>query len=128
MENFQSVMALYMVLRENPQSLHVKPVEYKCGEVRDLPLDFILDVELKAKSKLDINYYNMFIRVATTGGDYSVFPEYMKLVLGETWWDNGLGVDGHYARLYFKVKNDQERRGEKEDERDSNTDLDSYTN
>jgi hypothetical protein len=127
MDVFNSVLALYMTLRENPQMLRVKPVECKCGEVKDLPLDFIIDVEQKASRKLDINHYRMFLRVAQTGGDYFVFPEYMKLDLGEVWWDNGLGVDGAYARLYFKIKNDQERPRGKEDESNIDADLDSYT-
>ena len=108
LEEYQCVMALYQVFNEGRESLRTKRAENRCDEVRAIPLDFLIDVELKAKRALPGPIYYMFLRLAAIS-NLEVLPEFAKLLLGRTFVEYGLGVDGSYRTLYFKAKNEQIR-------------------
>src|ERR1700676_1938878 len=66
------------------------------AEVQEVPLDFLWDVELKAKRSLTAPLYNMFIRLGIYE-NLNLLPEHAKLELGKVWKEWGLGVEGDYA-------------------------------
>lgn len=107
-EEFSVVSALYQVFNEGRESLRTKQAIYRCDEVEGLPLDFLFDVELKAKRVLPGPLYYMFLRLASSG-NLAVLPDAAKILLGKVWEEFGLGVEGSYRTLYFKTKNDQVR-------------------
>ena len=108
LEAFASTVALYSVLKTNSMSLRVKQVVYRADEAEALPVDFLIDVELKARRAVGQRFYDMFQR-AVYNENTEVLPEHMREALGRTFLEYGLGPDGAYARLYYKVKNDQVR-------------------
>lgn len=108
LEEFNLVTALYLVLNEGRESLRTKRAEYRNDEVQAIPLDFLLDVELKARRALSETMYQMFLRLASTDS-LEVLPEDAKLMLGMTWQEWGMGVEGSYKTLYFRTKNEQIR-------------------
>ena len=108
MESFNSVVALYSILKANSKSLRVKQVLYRADEAEALPVDFLIDVELKARRAVGQRFYDMFQR-AVYNENTEVLPERVRETLGRTFLEYGLGPDGAYARLYYKVKNDQVR-------------------
>ena len=117
LDEFATVTALYQTLNEGREHLRTKRAEYRNDEVQALPIDFLLDVEIKAKRALPSPLYAMFMRLASSC-NIEVPPEAAKLLLGLTWKEYGLGVDGSYRRLYYTVKNDQIRsflKGKNED-------------
>jgi hypothetical protein len=107
-ENFNSVVALYSVLKSNSASLRVKQVAYRADEAECLPVDYILDVEIKAKRAVGQRFYDMFLR-AVYNENLEILSETLREALGRTFVEYGLGPDGAYARLYYKIKNDQIR-------------------
>ena len=108
MEAFDCVCALYYVLRSNSSALRTKQVMYRADEVTAEPLDFVIDVELKAKRLLGESLYNMFLR-AVFSEQLGTLPEYTREALGRTFIDYGLTPEGSYRRLYYTTKNDQIR-------------------
>ena len=108
LEAFASTVALYSVLKANSMSLRVKQVVYRADEAEGLPVDFMIDVELKTKRIVGQRFYDMFQR-AVYNENTEILPERMRETLGRTFLEYGLGPDGAYARLYYKVKNDQVR-------------------
>jgi hypothetical protein len=108
LEEYNLVVALYLVLNEGRESLRTKRAEYRNDEVQALPIDFLIDVELKAKRALPEVMYHMFLRLASTDS-LEVLPEAAKLTLGMTWKEWGMGVEGSYKSLYFRTKNEQIR-------------------
>jgi len=112
-ENFNSVVALYSVLKSNSASLRVKQVAYRADEAECLPVDYILDVEIKAKRAVGQRFYDMFLR-AVYNENLEILSETLREALGRTFVEYGLGPDGAYARLYYKIKNDQIRSYMKE--------------
>lgn len=110
LETFDAAMALYATFKDNPNVLKVKRAEMRGGEIEAIPLDFIIDIETKAKRGLHDGYlYEMFLKMANSDQCYKM-TEPMKVILGRIWLDYGLGVEGTYARLYYKTKNEQIRR------------------
>ena len=107
-ENFNSVVALYSVLKSNSASLRVKQVAYRADEAECLPVDYILDVEIKAKRAVGQRFYDMFLR-AVYNENLEILSQTLREALGRTFVEYGLGPDGAYARLYYKIKNDQIR-------------------
>jgi hypothetical protein len=107
-ENFNSVVALYSVLKSNSASLRVKQVAYRADEAECLPVDYILDVEIKAKRAVGQRFYDMFLR-AVYNENLEILSETLREALGRTFVEYGLGPDGAYARLYYRIKNDQIR-------------------
>lgn len=107
-EEFNCVSALYQVFNEGRESLRTKRAEYHGTEVPALPIDFVMDVELKSSRALPGSLHFMFLRLAA-GGNLEVLPDAAKLLLGRTFKEYGLGVEGSYKSLYFKTKNEQVR-------------------
>ncbi len=108
METFNCVTALYYILKANSTALRVKQATYHAGEIQAQPVDFIIDVELKAKRLLGEPIYNVFLR-AVYNENLELLPEYTREALGRTLSEYGLGPEGTYAKLYFSVKNEQVR-------------------
>ncbi len=107
MEAFNNVVALYAVLKANT-SLRVKQAIIRADELEAQPIDFVIDVELKAKRLLGEPIYNLFLR-AVFNENLDLLPESTREALGKDWISYGLGPEGTYARLYFHVKNEQIR-------------------
>jgi hypothetical protein len=107
LETYGAVTEMYATLRGTPGALRVKRAVF-VEECEALPIDFVIDVELKVKRTVGEKYYDMYQRLAATQ-ESSLLPELMKLTLGRVFEEYGLGVDGAYQRLYYAVKNDQMR-------------------
>ena len=103
---FSNVLALYCVLKsENrPNSLH--RAELKQGEVTAEPIDFICDVEAKAKRLLTPTQYRLLLKFAANE-KYQSVPKVIKQSLGLLFLRSNLNFDGHYRVLYYRAKNNQ---------------------
>ena len=108
MESFNSVVALYSTLKANSMSLRVKQAIYRADEVAADPIDFLIDVELKTKRAVGQRFYDIFLR-AVYNENIEILSETLREALGRTFVEYGLGPDGAYARLYYRIKNDQIR-------------------
>lgn len=108
LEVFNNTVALYSILKANSMSLRVKQVIYRADEAESLPIDFIIDVELKAKRLVGQRFYDIFLR-AVYNENIEILSETLREALGRTFVEYGLGPDGAYARLYYRIKNDQIR-------------------
>ena len=108
MEVFNSVVAVYSILKSNSASLKVKQAVYRADEVEVQPIDFIIDVEIKTKRLLGNPFYQLFLR-AVYNENIEILSETLREALGRTFVEYGLGTDGAYARLYYRIKNDQIR-------------------
>ena len=108
MEAFNSVVALYSILKSNSSSLRVKQAVYRADEVTAEPIDFILDVEIKAKRAVGQRFYDMFLR-AVYNENLDLLSDTLRETLGSTFLEYGLGPDGTYRRLFYSTKNDQMR-------------------
>ena len=117
MDIFNSTVALYTALKHDTSSLRIKQAIYRADEVQAQPLDFVLDIEIKAKRLLGQTIYDLFLR-SVFNDNLELMPEYMRETLGREWISYGLGPDGTYRRLYYTVKNEQVRSFLKE--RDNN--------
>lgn len=113
LEAFNNVVALYYILKSNSTALRIKQAVYRADEVAALPLDFIIDVEIKTKRMLGESYYQLFLR-AVYNEETEILPEYMREALGRLFQEYRLGPDGPYAKLFFAVKNEQTRSFMKE--------------
>jgi hypothetical protein len=108
MENFNSVVALYTILKANSMSLRVKQVVYRADEAEALPVDFIMDVELKVKRTVGQRFYDIFLR-SVYNENTDILSETLREALGRTFTEYGLTPEGTYRRLYYNTKNDQFR-------------------
>jgi len=108
LEEYHSVAALYQVLNENRAALRVRQNMYHGEELQPLEIDFLLDVELKAKRVLPLDLLHMFSSLVANSTP-ELLPETARVLLGQTWKEYGLGVEGSYRVLYFKAKNAQVR-------------------
>jgi hypothetical protein len=102
---FLNVSALYSILKGTPQQ-GVRRAELKQGEVIAEAIDFLADVEVKAKRVLSLPYYHLYLTLAREG-NYDVFPVDSQCALGETFYRNDLNYDGAYRVLYYRAKNNQ---------------------
>ena len=108
-EVFNDVAELYQVHNEGRGTLRAKQVSLNADdEVEALPIDFLIDVELKSARVLPSPLFDMFIRLAEVS-QMSLLPDAAKLLLGRVWTEYGLGVDGNYRKLYWNTKNEQMR-------------------
>lgn len=107
-EEFNNVMALYDTFNQQRGTLRGKRAEYNGYEVEALPIDFVADVEIKAKRALPAPVHFMFLRLASEGA-LELLPEAAKIILGRTFKEYSMGVDGSYSRLYYTTKNEQVR-------------------
>ena len=108
MEAFNSVVALYSILKSNSSSLRVKQAVYRADEVAAEPVDYILDVEIKVKRAVGQRFYDMFLR-AVYNENLDLLSETLRETLGSTFLEYGLGPDGTYRRLFYSIKNAQMR-------------------
>lgn len=102
-EVFGNVMALYMTLKDNPQRT-LRRAELKQGEVIAEAIDFLVDVELKAKRILPPIIYEVFMRLAEQGHP-EILPDNFKQNLGFLFWKSKMDIAGHYRTLYLRAKN-----------------------
>ena len=108
-EVFSEVVALYSTLLNGRGSLKVRRAKISTsGEVQCEPLDYLWDVEIKARDTLDPVNYAMFLRLSYQEQP-ELLPAHVKEQLGEAFDANGLGIGGAYRSLYFRVKNAQMR-------------------
>lgn len=104
-DTFLNVLALYSVLKGTPQQ-GVRRAELKQGEVTPEAIDFLADVEIKAKRTLSPLYYKVLLQLAAED-TYELFPIDLQCQLGQIFWEKGLNYDGDYRVLYFRAKNNQ---------------------
>lgn len=107
---YMDVMALYAAIKDTPGAIKVRRAEMRQGEVPAEPLDFIIDVELKAKrailADIDPAYATAeWMTVMYHPELYPHLPVVIREELGREFEAKRLGVDGDYRLLYFKVKN-----------------------
>src|ERR1039458_2544965 len=108
METFNTVAALYTVLKANAASLRVKQSIMRADELEPQPIDFVIDIEIKVKRLLGEPIYDLFLR-AVFNENLDLLPEHIQEALGKDWSSYGLGPEGTYAKLYFRIKNEQVR-------------------
>ncbi len=102
---FLNVSALYSVLKGTPQQ-GVRRAELKQGVVTAEAIDFMADVEIKAKRTLTAPYCFVYLRSMLTG-DYALLPIDLQCELGEAFLRSDLNYDGAYRVLYYRAKNDR---------------------
>jgi hypothetical protein len=104
---YEEVMALYAAIKDTPGAIRVRRAEMRQGEVKAEPIDFIIDVELKAEAALHENPIGLagWAYLLDNPEEYSLLHIGVKEVLGRTFEGARLGVDGDYRKLYFRVKN-----------------------
>ncbi len=102
-DTFLNVSALYSVLKGTPQQ-GVRRAELKQGVVTAEAIDFMADVEIKAKRVLSPPYYFFYLRALLTG-DYTLLSIDMQCTLGEAFLRSDLDYDGAYRVLYYRAKN-----------------------
>src|ERR1700678_2865758 len=106
MESFNAVIALYSILKANSRALRVKQVLYRADEAECLPVDFLIDVLVKAKRTVGQTFYVMFLR-AIYNENTEILSETLREALGRTFLDYGLTRAVAYRRFEFSIKNDQ---------------------
>jgi hypothetical protein len=100
---YGEVMALYAALQDS-QDFQVRRAEMKQGEVRAEPLDFIMDVDLKAARYLNSTGASIMWGKVMRQPEYKL-PLDLREGLGEVFFFSNLGIEGHYKTLYFRTKN-----------------------
>lgn len=91
-ECFSNVLALYSTLKASPSKANSDAI------------DFLADVEIKARRVLPFIIYSVFLRVAESG-TYDVLPTQFKQQLGKEFLKRKMNLDGDYRVLYYKAKN-----------------------
>jgi hypothetical protein len=116
-ETYSNVMALYAALQDAGH-FRVRRAELRQGEVKPEPLDFVVDVELKAVRTFKANPGDLVLwfLVLSAPESYEQLPQHLRQGLGRQFELNNLGVDGHYRLLYYRIKNRKERTVELEEE------------
>lgn len=104
-DTFLNVMTLYGVLKAQP-SLSIHRAELKQGEVTAEGVDFLADVEIKAKRVLSATQYRLLMKFASEEKLESV-PKTIQQQLGLIFIRSKLNYDGDYRVLYFRAKNDR---------------------
>jgi hypothetical protein len=102
-ETCTSVLALYLALKDS-HLIRVKRAEIKQGGVPAEPIDFCADVAMRLAT---------FPQTAVDA--LLVDPENEKLsrarmLFGRVFEESRLGPTGDYAALYFKIKNQSDRK------------------
>lgn len=103
---FLNVTALYCVLKGSPQAGPRRAVLNQSGEVTPEAIDFLADVEIKAKRTLSPLYYRVFLDLAIDG-EYEQLPIDMQCALGQAFLKSRMNYDGDYRVLYYRAKNNQ---------------------
>ena len=102
---FLNVMALYGVLKAHPVRT-VKRAELRQGEVAAESVDFLSDVEIKAKRILSPAQYSLLMSHVAEERIDSV-PKDVQEQLGLMFLRSKLNYDGDYRVLYYKAKNNR---------------------
>lgn len=115
-EIYLEVMALYTAIKDTPGILRVQRAEMRQGEVKALPIDFIIDVELKAKRAIVYGPFaqSEWAEVMAEPNKYEGVSEFTRRALGRTFNEYGLGVDGAYRMLYWRTKNNKHYKPKEE--------------
>ena len=103
---YENTMELYATLKNSPVQ-QMRRAEFKHGEVAAEAIDFLCDVELKAKKHLSPSEYSLWFVVVIDPEQFHYVSERIKQSLGRIFQQNRLDMTGDYKRLYFKVKNQQ---------------------
>lgn len=104
-DTFLNVMTLYAVLKAQP-SLSIHRAELKQGEVTAEGVDFLADVEIKAKRVLNPTQFRLLMKFAGEDKLASV-PATIQQQLGLIFLRSKMNYDGDYRVLYFRAKNDR---------------------
>ncbi len=105
-DTYLNTMALYTALKDQP-SRGVRRAQLNAhGEVDCEVIDFLSDVEIKAKRTLESYFYMRLMRLVSLDR-YQEFPLDLQNELGQVFLRNDLGCGGHYRVLYFRAKNNQ---------------------
>jgi hypothetical protein len=102
---FLNVSALYSVLKGTPQQ-GVRRAELKQGECIAEAIDFLADVEIKAKRVLSPVQCKVYLQLAISD-DYVLFPSDLQCTLGQEFMRSNMNYDGDYRVLYYRAKNNQ---------------------
>jgi hypothetical protein len=108
LDAYASVTSLYLSYKGNPKPVAPRRAKLKQGVVAALPIDFICDVEIKAKRALTSADCRIFARCMHECKPGDV-PQLTQILLGDTWMRHDMGYDSHYSVLYFRAKNDLAR-------------------
>lgn len=104
-DTYMNVMTLYAVLKAQPsQSIH--RAELRQGEVTAEAVDFMADVEIKAKRILSPAQYSLLMSHVAEERIDSV-PKDVQEQLGLMFLRSKLNYDGDYRVLYYKAKNNR---------------------
>lgn len=103
---FSNVMALYCALKNESRPQSIRRAELKQGEVTAEPIDFIADVEVKAKRVLTADQFRRLMSLAEKDRYHEVPPKY-KQQLGLLFLRSKMNYDGDYRVLYFRAKNNK---------------------
>lgn len=97
---FENVRALFLVVQEAQQE-HGLPLRRAAlrsnGEVTAEAVDFLADVQIKAKRALYPVEYDMFMKGLE-------LPLATKVVLGQVFLRTRLNASGDYRQLFFQIK------------------------
>ncbi|SRR6266705_365163 len=107
---FGEVMALYNAIKDTPGIMKVRRAEMRQGEVKALPIDFVIDVELKAKRALLNDPYGQteWSIVLGSPDQYQGISVLTREILGREFNSCNLGVEGAYRMLYWRAKNNKQ--------------------
>ena len=104
-EVFQNVLTLYTVLKAQP-SQSIRRAELRQGEVTAEAVDFIADVEIKAKRALTPAQYRLLM-ISVSNEALENVPRDVQQQLGLMFLRSKLNFDGDYRVLYYKAKNNR---------------------
>ena len=102
---FLNVSALYSVLKGTPQQ-GVRRAELKQGVVIAEAIDFMADVEIKAKRVLSPIFYWVYMELLRRG-KYELLSIDSQCTLGQEFLRSSMNYDGDYRVLYYRAKNNQ---------------------
>ena len=102
---FQNVLTLYTVLKAQP-SQSIRRAELRQGEVTAEAVDFIADVEIKAKRALTPAQYRLLM-ISVSNEALENVPRDVQQQLGLMFLRSKLNFDGDYRVLYYKAKNNR---------------------
>jgi hypothetical protein len=107
---YLDVMALYAA-HKNKDSARVRRAELNLqNQVNAEPIDFICDVEIKARRVLSTPAYKLFMFICENSPDKAKYlPITDQQILGREFITRKLHLDGDYKTLFFRLKNQQAR-------------------
>lgn len=105
-DTYHQVVGLYLSLK-NPVARAMSPrrAELRQGSVSADPLDFCLDVMIKARRALKPEDYTEFLEKLTSD-DFMQVPRLTQVILGQAFLQSRLDPDGDYKSLHFRARQD----------------------